>query len=85
MKTSRLVTVHNLKTDDQVLFDRSLPRSYMVAYAFAEETNQLSRLFNLRKENEKTVSEEAVRQAFPIKEGNLSIGCGDWATLKQAS
>lgn len=82
---SRLVTVHNLSTNDKVLFDQSLPRSYMVAYAYAEETNQLSRLFSLRKENESVVRDEVIRAAFPITDGTLSIGCGDWATMRQTS
>lgn len=84
MGINKLVTVHNLATNDEMQFSCALPRSYMVAYAYAESTNQLTHLFNLRKPDEACVSEEAVRRAFPIQEGQVSIACGDWATLKQA-
>lgn len=79
---SNRIEVYNLAESNRepaaVFLD--VPPAYAVAYCYAEQTRQLSRLFSLSAHNPR--DENAYNGAFPIHYGRHSIACGDFAALR---
>ena len=76
-------TVYNLTTGAELTFPDNIRSSYAVAYAYAEETGQLSRLLEVRRAYETAFPitrslAELLQSAFPVRSEATTVSCGDW-------
>jgi hypothetical protein len=71
--------VHNLATNESMVFSDSASTLYAVCYAWAADNNCLTLWTNLVHKGANVVQIKAA--GFPVVVGAVSIACGAWATI----
>ena len=67
--------VFNLASEVEMIFDDKTSAVYGVAYAYCEENNLLSWLF----EHCWDLNLDDAYRSLPITQGSRTVACGDWA------
>ena len=75
LRNCKMKTVLNLATFDKMSFMDDISSEWAVAYAYCENNNLMSWLFNNRWDN---TLEKAYKE-LPMIYGKLTVACGDWA------
>jgi len=78
---SKNITAWNLSNNQELGFVGDSPLicpEWAVVYSYAQETNQLSKAFQIIQDYPDRLAEKLCEH-FPIVYGQRSVGCGDWA------
>ncbi|MBU2952290.1 hypothetical protein [Marinobacter sp. F3R08] len=82
---SKNITAWNLSSNQELGFVGDSPLicpEWAVVYSHAQETNQLSKALRIIQDHPEQLVEKLCEH-FPLVYGQLSVGCGDWAALRE--
>ncbi|WP_166256106.1 hypothetical protein [Marinobacter salicampi] len=84
---SKEIVAYHLSSEQKLSFVGSEPficPEWAVVYGYAMENNRTGEALNILHDHREDLV-PALKERFPIRYGQRSVGCGDWATLLASS